>query len=153
MKKMSDVVATHASVGSLEKFSQEEAWDNVEHIPEPLRKQVYLTALEGPLFFGFTTKFQEIQRTLPTIEVMIIRMSKVPYIDQSGIYALEESIRTLKTKGVMVLITKIRPQPKVMLTKIGVIPQLIPSAHLFVDFRSCIKALAAGEINQVTPSK
>jgi SulP family sulfate permease len=43
--------------------------------------------------------------------------------------------------------TGIQEQPKDMLGNVGLIPSLIPEAHLFKDFSSCIEALEAGEVN------
>jgi len=38
-------------------------------------------------------KYQELIKELdPGIKVLIIRMKKVPYINQSGVYVLEEAI-------------------------------------------------------------
>lgn len=72
--------------------------------------------------------------SLPKVTVVIIRMSLVPYVDQSGIYALEDAVIALKKRGIIVLMTGIQGQPKDMLSGINFIPNLIPDAHLFDDF-------------------
>ena len=146
MKKMSDISTDKSAIGSMGDFAREEAWDDEKNLSKELCKQVHIKHFEGSIFFGFTAKFQEMHRELPNVKVIIMRMSKVPYIDQSGIYAIEEALSDLKNKGVVVLMTKLQPQPEEMLKNIGVIPSFIPEKHLFVDFRSCIKALEAGEV-------
>lgn len=146
MKKMSDIAESKSSVGFIEQFAREEAWDDEKNISEKIGKKVYIKHFDGPIFFGFTARFQAMYRELPDIKIIILRMSKVPYIDQSGIYAIEDAVLDLKAKGVMVLMTKLQEQPKDMLKNIGLIPNLIPEEHLFSDFRSCIKALEANKI-------
>jgi len=71
------------------------------------------------------------------IKVLIIRMDKVPHIDQSGIYAMEEAITDLQNKDVVVVLTGVQPQPLDMLKKIDVIPALIPELHVFKTFLDC----------------
>ncbi len=146
MKKMSDIAESNSAVGFVGQFAREEAWDDEENISEAMKTQVYIKHFDSPIFFGFTTKFQKMYRESPDVKVIIMRMSKVPYIDQSGIYAIEDAVLSLQEKGVIILMTKIQEQPKDMLKNIGLIPNLIPEKYLFADFRCCIKALEAGEI-------
>ena len=146
MKKMSDIASDKSIVGSVEDFAREEVWEDEKAISENVRKQVYIQHFDGPIFFGFTSKFQEMSRALPEVTVVIMRMTNVPYIDQSGIYAIEDAVLTLKEKGVTVLLAAIQEQPKDMLMNIDLIPHLIPEAHVFADFQSCIQELEAGKV-------
>jgi SulP family sulfate permease len=147
MKKMSDIAESKSSVGFVGQFAREEAWDDEKNISEKIGKEVYIKHFDGPIFFGFTARFQAMHRELPDIKIIILRMSKVPYIDQSGIYAIEDAVLDLKAKGVVVLMTKLQEQPKDMLMNIGLIPNLIPEEHLFSGFRCCIKALEANKLS------
>ena len=55
--------------------------------------------LSGPLFFGFTSEFVNISKQIPkTASILIIRMDKVPFIDQSGLFALEDVLLELYQK-------------------------------------------------------
>ncbi|WP_419585004.1 STAS domain-containing protein [Thiolapillus sp.] len=69
---------------------------------------------------------------------------RVPYIDQSGLYAIEDALLTLQDKNVLVLMTGLQEQPRDMLEKVGVIPNLVPEENLYPDFQSAIKALETG---------
>ena len=71
------------------------------------------------------------------VEVVIIRMRYVTFIDQSGLYAMETAIKDLQEKGVEVLMTIIQPQPMYMLTKMNVIPAIVPEEHTFPTFEDC----------------
>ena len=71
------------------------------------------------------------------IKVLIIWMDRVPHIDQSGIYAMEEAVTDLQNKDVVVVLTGVQPQPLDMLKKIDIIPALIPDMHVFDAFEDC----------------
>jgi SulP family sulfate permease len=146
MKKMSDVVEQQSSVGSVDSFAREEAWVDEGSISEKVRKQVYIKRFDGPIFFGFASKLQEMVNALPEVTVVIVRLRHVPYIDQSGIYAIEDAIIALKERGIIVLMTGLQEQPKDMLRNIRCIPGLVPEQHLFDDFSQCIEALEKGEV-------
>jgi SulP family sulfate permease len=54
----------------------------INHIFKSLK--VYIKHFDGPITFGFASRFQAMTRALPEVDVVIIRMKKIPYIDQSG---------------------------------------------------------------------
>lgn len=66
-------------------------------------------------------------------------MEKVPYIDQSGLYTLEDILLNLKQKGIGVSITGIQQQPLYLLKRIKIVPDLIAEKHLFNDFGACLE--------------
>ncbi|MCK4492499.1 MAG: SulP family inorganic anion transporter, partial [Methylococcales bacterium] len=151
MKKMSDISSSKSTAGYIGDFVKEAAWADEISLSEFIQKQVYIKHFDGPIFFGFTTKFQEMHRALPDVKVIIMRMARVPYIDQSGIYAIEDAVLDLKAKGITVLISEIQDQPKDMLKNISLIPNLIPETHLFSDFWTCINALENGNKFDLKP--
>ncbi len=146
MKKMSDIVEQKSRVDSVANLVKEEAWEDELNLSEAMQKQIYIKHFDGPIFFGFASKFQEMARSLPEVTVVIMRMRLVPYIDQSGIYAIEDAVMALKERGVIVLIVGIQDQPKGMLQNIGLISGLIPEEHIFFSFSECISALEAGAV-------
>ena len=72
------------------------------------------------------------------MSTLVIRLDKVPYIDQSGLYALESIIIDLVAKDKKVLLVGINKQPKYLMERIDIIPDLIPDNQLFNDFKSSI---------------
>lgn len=138
MKKLSDIVENETSLEALAGFGGEEPWEDESTIYKNYSNQIFIKHLYGPMFFGFTAKFQELIKQLKgNARILIIRMDRVPHIDQSGLYALEESITELQKDKVVVVFTCIQPQPYDMLTKIGVIPLLVPKIHVFDTFEGC----------------
>lgn len=53
------------------------------------------------------------------------------YIDQSGLYTLEDVIFDLRKAGIEVLLIGLKEQPKDMLEVVDIIPDLVPEADLF----------------------
>lgn len=144
MKKMSDIAEDKSVVGSIDQFALEEAWKDEVQLSDALRRKIFIKHFDGPIFFGFSSKFLALTRALPEIDVVIMRMKRVPYIDQSGLYAIEDALLTLQDKNVLVLMTGLQEQPRDMLEKVGVIPNLVPEENLYPDFQSAIKALETG---------
>ena len=137
MKKMGDASAEHTSVDSLRTLDREKPWPDEKGIPEHISEHIYVKHLYGPLFFGFTSKFQELARALPQVHIVIFRMERVPFVDQTGLYALEEVILSLRQQGVTVLITGLQAQPRQQLEKIQIIPSLIDPEYVFTEFETC----------------
>ena len=111
------------------------------NIPKEVRKKIYIQHFEGPIFFGFVSHFKEILQKLPEVKYVIFRMEKVPMIDQSGMYAIEDAVLELKQKGIKVIITGIQKQPKDMLENIKLIPELISYEDIFQNFSDALKAV------------
>lgn len=141
MKKISDVVEYRTSRDSddLKTIHREEAWEDELNIPEGLAEKIYIKHPNGPLFFGFSNKFQELIQSLPKVEVVIFRMDKVPYMDQSGLYALEDAIRELQLRGEEVALTGLQKQPYEILDKTDILEDRIGEDHVFDTFEECIE--------------
>lgn len=139
MKKIADVVEDRVEVAPLKDFSREIPWLDEGDIISRIGEKVYIKHLNGPLFFGFANRFKEMVQALPKIQLVVLRMDKVPYIDQSGLYALEEAIIDLEEKNIEVLFTGLHGQPRDMIEKIKIIPQYVESHHDFETFDECAR--------------
>ncbi len=155
MKKMSDIAEAKSTEGGVEEHHQEQTESETEivELTDDIRHKVFVKSFDGPIFFGFASKFQEMTERSPDVDVVILRMGRVPYIDQSGLYAIEDAVLALQEKNILVLITEIQEQPKDMLSNVGLIPEIIPEEHLYPDFNSAINALRTGEAFKAVPEK
>ncbi|NNF33056.1 MAG: SulP family inorganic anion transporter [Saprospiraceae bacterium] len=141
MKVIADVI-DHRTVSSpLREFSREIPWVGEEEIYRSMEEKVYIKHLDGPLFFGFASRFGEMVTALPEIEVVILRMDKVPYIDQSGVYALEDAIMDLHAQDIIVAFVDLHGQPEDILEAFSVVPGLIPEELCFDNFDECAQWL------------
>jgi SulP family sulfate permease len=137
MKTISEVVEHRMTSIPLRNFSREQPWIDEGDFIDRFGDKVYIKHLDGPLFFGFASRFQEMLKALPSIEVVVIRMDKVPYIDQSGLLALEEAIQDLQSEEIRVLFTDVHGQPLDMLERTNLIPGLVSEEHCFDSFDAC----------------
>jgi SulP family sulfate permease len=137
MKKSADMVAAGSSTGSFKEFSQDKPWEDEGDLVQRVGDRVYIKHMNGPLFFGFVSSFQAIIQNLPNVEVIIIRMGRVPYVDQSGLYALEDAILDLQSRGIAVAFVGMKPQIYSMMERINLIPDLVDSEYSFKTFKKC----------------
>ncbi len=133
MKRASDIGEEGMQVGTLAGFDGEKPWPDETDFYNKFKDKIYIKHLYGPLFFGFTSHFQDQVKNIGDgIKVLVIRMDRVPYVDQSGIYALENAILDLALKDIKVVITGLQEQPKDLLTDIDIIPDLVPETQVFL---------------------
>jgi SulP family sulfate permease len=138
MKRAGDLVEGGYQSGAISRFDKELPWDDEHDIPEEVLQRIFIQRLNGPIFFGSITRFQEVMLDVPeNVKIVIIRMRLVSFMDQSGLYAMENAIKDLQKKGITVLMTIVQPQPLYMLTSTKVIPSLIPENNVFKTFESC----------------
>ncbi len=136
MKKIGDVSAESSSVIHLD----EEAWDDEKDFPKNLTEEVFIKHLKGPLFFGSTSEFQQLANQIPeTAKTVIIRMGRTQYMDQSGLYAMEDVLLDLKKNDVTILMVDVLKQPRYLMERIDIIPDLIANEHIFTNFENCLK--------------
>ena len=128
-------------------FDKSLPWSDEGGITDEMRQHIYIQRLNGPIFFGSITKFKEVMSDVPDdVKIVIIRMRLVSFMDQSGLYAMEEAIKDLQARGIEVLMTIIQPQPMYMLTKMKVIPEVVPEEHTFKTFEDCTAYLSQHQI-------
>ena len=127
MKKMGDLAKNNSKVGLI---SNEKEFEKI--ISEKSKENIFIKHINGPLFFGFTSEFVSIANTIPkTASVIIIDMEKVPYIDQSGLFALEDVILDLDKKDIKIIMAGIQSQPMQLMKTIGILGELIPKERIF----------------------
>ncbi|SFN49154.1 sulfate permease, SulP family [Bizionia echini] len=136
MKTIGDLTAQRSDVKAL---SKEKSWADESDFPEKLKEEVFIKHLKGPLFFGSTSDFQSLAGQIPlTAKTVIIRLGRMQYMDQSGLYAMEDVLQELNKNNITVLFVGLLKQPEYMMERIGIIPDLIPKNHIFSSFKECI---------------
>jgi len=137
MRKASVMVEQNTSLKKVEKYDREIAWEDESNLKLNYDR-VYIKRFDGPMFFGVASKILDRINKIPADAcVIIFRMKKVPYIDQSGLYALEEVIKEMQKAGIRVVLTMTQPQPMYMLRKNRLIPDILPEDCLFDSIEEC----------------
>jgi len=138
MKKIGDLAAESSEVKTL----KETPWPDEVDFPEELKGEVFVKHVDGPLFFGSTSNFEQLSKQIPeTARAVVIRMNEVPYIDQSGLYAMEDVLIDLANQGKTVIMTGLQKQPRYMMERVDMIPNLINPDQLSDGFIDCVLTL------------
>jgi SulP family sulfate permease len=149
MKRSSDLAEQGTAVTAMAGVDGEQPWKDEIIAYKEFHDCIYIKHLYGPMFFGFTSHFQQLIRDLDkNVCALIIRMDRVPHMDQSGLYAMEEAILELSQRGVLVLLTGLHSQPYDMLTTIDIVPDLLPENQLFENFEDSIAWLKQGVLQE-----
>jgi sulfate permease, SulP family len=137
MRKAGVMVENSTSLNRVEKYDREIAWSDEKNLALQ-QKHVYIKRFDGPMFFGVASKMLERINKIPAdAKVIIFRMRKVPYIDQSGLYALEEVIKEMQKNGIIVVLTMTQKQPLYLLRKNRLIPDILAEKYLFNNIEDC----------------
>lgn len=142
MKKSGDISENGLEVGKIADLENSKPWQDEKEFYEKYKDKIIIKHLFGPLFFGFTSYFKDQIKSLSNdIKAVILRMDRVPYIDQSGLYTLEDIIFDLRAQNIEVLLVDLKEQPKDMLEAIEIIPDLIPENDLFENIEEAFDYL------------
>lgn len=135
MKKIGDSTADDSELTTL----KETSWDDEKGFPTNLQEEVFIKHVNGPLFFGSTSEFQALSKQIPdTAKTVVMRLDRMTYMDQSGLYVLEDMLQDLKTKDIQVVLVGLKKQPRYMMERIDIVPQFIPESNIFDNFDQCL---------------
>ena len=138
MKLIGDLTAEHSEVEEL----KEDAWPDEMGLPSALKDRVFIKHIKGPLFFGYTSEFQKLYKQIPdNAKTVVMRLSKMQYVDQSGLFVMEDMLLDLKLKGVNVILVGLLPQPRYMMERIDLIPGVIPEEQIYQNFKNYLKQI------------
>ncbi len=128
--------------------------------PAYLAREVYIQEFTGPLFFGFASYFKEAFRELPQMRAVIFRMEHVPFIDQSGLYALQGVLQKLRDGKIIILITGLQNEPEEHLRTMNIIPGIVKEEWVFRSFAHgadwlgrYLKTNPSGSLNKIDAQK
>lgn len=122
MKRMADVGHVSAITSEFEdeedEFPERRDPNAIARRDVPDGVEVY--EINGPFFFGVADRLKDTLRGLERPpKVFILRMRKVPAIDATGLYALEDFHRKCRRQGTQLLLSGVHAQPIFAMTKVG----------------------------------
>ncbi len=140
MKRMGDLA--EGSYVTMDAAEPESPWADEGGIPEEIKHHIFIERFHGPIFFGSISGFNKVMHQVPDeAEVVILRMKRVKFMDQSGVYAMETAIKELQERGKLVLMTIIQPQPRMILEEMKLIPTVVPQENTFETFKDATEFL------------
>lgn len=135
IKRMIDSTKSHNKTGELKDFLDKQ-------LPEHIIKNVFVKELEGPLFFGFADDFRRHSETISeNHEVVIINLTHVPFMDESGLLTLERVIRDIEATHTEVFLVGVEPHILEQLKKLNIVPDLIKPIEVFNTFEESVDYL------------
>jgi len=137
MKKIADISEQQTTISPL----ADEPWADELELAATNRDQLLIKHLEGPLFFGFARGFAEIAALAQSGKLLVLRMDRVRFMDQSGAYALHDALVDLKAAGLRILIVGLPVAERDILEALRIVPDIVPKNDLFDDFASLRTAL------------
>ena len=139
MKLIGDSTAKRSNLESL----KEEAWPDEKGFPVALKDEVYIKHIKGPLFFGYTSEFQEMLKKIPnSAKTVVFRLSRMQYMDQTGLFVMDDALQDLKVRGVNVFFVGLLDQPRYMMERIDIIPGLVSEDQVYESFKMYLKQLS-----------
>lgn len=139
MKKISDMTVKDSVLRPLK---VEPSWHDEFDFPEQLKEEVFIKHISGPMFFGSNDDLQPLAKQLsPGVSTIIVRMDRMTYVDQSGLYTMEDVFVELVNSGKKILLTDLPKQPRYLMERIKIIPNLVPKEHIFESYRECLAYL------------
>ncbi|MEA1785682.1 SulP family inorganic anion transporter [Arenibacter sp. GZD96] len=129
MKNMGDLTSKRSLVSSLAESNLVK--DELD-LPEEFKKKIVIKQVNGPLFFGATNEFQALAETIPKNATWVImKLRRMEYMDQSGLYVMENLLTELRNRKVTVVFVSLHEQPKYMMESIKIIPNLVSQKYIF----------------------
>ncbi len=137
MKKMADVVEVDTQKTKVDKIVDQVIQTFKD--AEGFERRVLIKTINGPIFFGFSSRFLVSMRNIPHhVEAVIFNMSMVPYIDHSGVRTITEVIQFLNEKKVNVCFSELSDGNMKLLKGLNVIPNMVDEDHIFDSVEECI---------------
>ena len=97
------------------------AHKGIGHLPP----DVLVYAVEGPFFFAAVDVFERaLDETHTDPSALVIRLGRVPFMDATGLQVLEDTVLSLRARGVRVLLTEANARVHAKLRKMGLIEKL-----------------------------
>ena len=92
------------------------------HLAIPKGVEVY--EINGPLFFGVATKFEEMATMRDAMPIRIVRMRKVSFIDSTGLHNLEIFIEAAVKAGQQVILSGVNKRVYKSIESAGIVAKL-----------------------------
>lgn len=133
VKRMGDLLAIDVvSLNDIEKhWVADESWRQALNQDE--KGKILVFQMNGPLFFGASSNFLKSAERHGDFAGLILRMHRVPEIDVTGAYALEELVELFHKEGKFLYVSGLPEEPKEFLRKLKVM-DVIGEGNFFRRF-------------------
>ena len=139
MKKIGDLTESSSEVTT---GSKEKLWEDEKGSAILKNDDIAIKHINGPLFFGSTDGFQKLAKTISKgANTVLFRFDRMEYIDQSGLYALEDLLVDLSKQQKRIYFINLQNQPRYMMERVRLIPRLVSEQNIFDNINDYIKTI------------
>ncbi|ANM32321.1 hypothetical protein ABI59_17245 [Acidobacteria bacterium Mor1] len=138
LKRLSDIdPATHSPLVDI---AAHRPWIPALEVPDQVAQGIWVVEVHGSLFFGNAGPLQrKIEGAdLSTAKAIVIHMGDVKYVDQSGVYTLDDLVSDLQKRGIRVYLAELHEEPKELLTKLEVAPGTVAAGDIYDSAETAI---------------
>ncbi|MDR3111561.1 MAG: STAS domain-containing protein [Elusimicrobiota bacterium] len=132
MKRMSDISGIDESSDVYEGVEEFDLKDKTK------LKDVVIYEINGPFFFGAAGTFIEYMEKLRDCKAIILRMRKVPAMDETGYHALYKIYKKCLASGTRLILCQIQRQPLKVLRNYGFI-SILGRSNFALNVDSALK--------------
>jgi len=110
--------------------------DGCENLQGGNKFNIRVVNIDGPFFFGSTTRLVGQVGEMLGTKILIINCLKVPFVDLSAFFALGEILLKLKSKGILPFIVA-SDDIKAKLIRLG-ISSILREDHIYTQFNQAV---------------
>jgi len=109
----------------------------------PPRTLVY--RIDGPFFFGAAEKLEHTLKTIQSpMAQVVLRLAQVPFIDATGLQALDEMVESFQRHGTRLIFCEMRPNVQEKLMRAGVL-QKLGAGNVFATLQEFVNSYLQDE--------
>ncbi|TVQ86286.1 MAG: STAS domain-containing protein [Bacteroidetes bacterium] len=113
--------------------------DDIDQELLDIPKGVEVFQIKGPFFFGVANRFEEAEKQLGEHpKIRIIRMSRLPFIDSTGMMNLNSFLVKCRNSNIHVIFSGLPPKPYLTLKKHGIIDRIGPE-NVCINIEAALK--------------
>jgi SulP family sulfate permease len=93
--------------------------------PVRLPRDTVVYTIDGPFFFGAAENLEKaLRRSQSHVRTLVIRMGRVPFMDATGLTALDEIIEDFQRTGARVVLVEVRPNVREKLERARILARV-----------------------------
>ncbi|MEW2048031.1 SulP family inorganic anion transporter [Streptomyces sp. NPDC005476] len=105
-----------------------------------LAEHIVAYRIDGPLFFAAAHRFLLELTEVADVRVVILRLSRVSTMDATGALVLKDAVEKLRRRGIVVLVSGIRPGQRQVLDSVGALDLLRHGGREYATTPEAIQA-------------
>jgi SulP family sulfate permease len=122
MRRMAQTVSVDIEHGSTVVLGESAGPASALPALPALPRDVVVYRIDGPFFFGAAENLERtLRRSQSRVRIVVLRMDRVPFVDSTGLAALDEIVGDFRRSGTRVVFCELRANVRAKLARAGVL--------------------------------